>query len=108
MFAKTDFQEEELAQDIEKLTQYSNDSASLHAQVGKFFVEFDTDKSGFLDRKELRHFMQAFFKEYHIRVPLNDDFVHHLFNQIDENHDNKISPEELEKFSVVFVSDLLG
>jgi len=32
--------------------------------------------------------MEAFFKEYHVRVPLNDDFVHHLFNQIDVNHDN--------------------
>jgi Ca2+-binding EF-hand superfamily protein len=80
MFKASDFKEGELAADIEKLTSYNNDSASLHEQINKFFIEFDTDKSGFLDRKELRKFMEAFFKQYHVRVPLNDDFVHHLFN----------------------------
>lgn len=107
MFSASDFKEGELAADIEKLTNYCNDKASLHEQIGKFFTEFDTDKSGSLDRKELRKFMQAFFSEYHIRVPLNDDFVHHLFNEIDENHDNQISPAELESFASKFVTDLL-
>ena len=108
MFAASDFKEGELAADIEKLTSYCQDSAKLHEQIGKFFTEFDTDKSGHLDKKELRKFMEAFFKEYHIRVPLNDDFVHALFNQIDANHDNKISPEELEQFASKFVADLLS
>jgi Ca2+-binding EF-hand superfamily protein len=63
----------------EKLALWS-DPVVLHEQVNKFFVQFDESKDGFLDRKELRHFMEAFFKEYHIHLPLNDDFVHSLFN----------------------------
>ena len=47
--------------------------------------------------------MQAFFKQYHIHLPLTDDFVDGVFRQIDENHDNKIQPEELEKYSTNFV-----
>jgi len=52
--------------------------------------------------------MQAFFKEYHVHLPLTDDFVLHLFAQIDANHDGKVSPQELEAFCSHFVGSVIA
>lgn len=90
----------------ERLNTLAADPAKLHEQVNAFFARFDESKDNFLDRKELRHFMDAFFKEYHVHLPLTDDFVLHLFNEIDSNHDGKISPEELEAFAAKFVANV--
>lgn len=106
--SKADFKEGELEALQKVLTQFTEDSAKLHTVVGEFFVKFDESKDGFLDRKELRHFMENFFKQFNVTVPLNDDFVFHTFIAMDQNHDGKISPEELEQFATKFVADLLA
>lgn len=90
----------------ERMGALAADPSKLHEQVQAFFVRFDESKDGFLDRKELRHFMEAFFKEYHVHLPLTDDFVLHLFSEIDANQDGKITPEELEAFAAKFVGNV--
>lgn len=82
--------------------EYAQDPELMVNKVNEFFLVFDEDKSGFLDRKELRHFMEAFFKQFHVRLPLTDDFVFSVFQQIDTNHDNKIEPSELQAFAQAF------
>jgi len=107
MFNKADFSADELAKFQSLLNDFQTDKSKLNETVAKFFGRFDEDNNGFLDKKELRHFMESFFKEFHVQVPLNDDFVFATFNQMDANHDNKIQIEELQNFAASFVGDLL-
>lgn len=51
--------------------------------------------------------MESFFKEFHVAVPLNDDFVFATFNQMDANHDGKIQIEELQAFAAKFMGDIM-
>jgi Ca2+-binding EF-hand superfamily protein len=76
----------------------------LDEQIQKYFTEFDEDTNGFLDRRELRHFLVKFFQLYKIHFPITDEFVDGLFRQIDANHDNKIQPDELEQFAMNCIS----
>ena len=108
MINKSDFKEGELQQDIQKLESFHNDPNNLHQEIVTYFTEFDEDKSGSLDRKELRHFLTLFFKNYHVHLPITDEFVDGVFREIDTSHDNKIQPEELEAFSKKFVDQLLN
>jgi Ca2+-binding EF-hand superfamily protein len=108
MINPAEFKEGELQTILDKLTHFKSEPATLHEEIQKFFIEFDEDKNGELDHKELRHFMQAFFKQYHIHLPLTDDFVDGVFREIDSNHDNKIQPAELEQYSINFVDQMLA
>ena len=72
-----------------------------------YFTEFDKDANGFLDRRELRHFLQTFFTTYKIHLPVTDEYVDAVFREIDLNKDNKIQPEELEQYALHFVNQLL-
>ncbi len=67
--------------------------------LGNYFKQFDEDNNGYLDRKELRHFLTQFFATYHLHVPMTDEFVDSVFRGIDVNHDNKIQPDELLNYS---------
>ena len=73
----------------------------------KYFSEYDDDNNAFLDRRELRQFLNNFFGGYHIRVPITDEYVDAVFRSIDSNHDNKIQPEELTAFAKVFIGSLV-
>ena len=75
--------------------------------ITQYFTQFDDDKNGYIDRKELRHFLSMFFKQYHLHVPMTDEFVDSVFRGMDANHDNKIQPEELLAYSQHFIKELL-
>ena len=90
MLNKEDFKEGELDELVAKLTAFHSDPANLHNEIVGYFETFDSDKNGFLDRRELRHFLNLFFSKYHIKLPLTDDFVDGVFRQMDTSHDNKI------------------
>ena len=85
-----EFTKEELQAVIQHLTDFKDVSDHLKEQVQKYFSEFDTDTNGFLDRRELRHFLNEFFKTYKIHFPVTDEYVDALFREIDTNKDNKI------------------
>ena len=76
--------------------------------IMEYFDKFDEDKNGFIDRKELRHFLTMFFKQYHMHLPMTDEFVDSVFRGMDTNHDNKIQPEELIGYSGHFIKELVA
>ena len=107
MINPSEFKEGELFTILAQLRDYESNPDHLQEMIHKYFEEFDEDKNGFLDRKELRHFLTQFFKSYHLHIPLNDDFVDSAFRHIDVNHDNKIQPEELAAYSGNFIKELV-
>ena len=106
MINPAEFKEGELDAIIAQLETFKSDKDALHEKIGKYFAEFDKDGNGFLDRKELRQFLELFFSQYHIKFPLTDEYVDAVFRDIDTNHDNKIQSEELNMFASHFVGEL--
>jgi Ca2+-binding EF-hand superfamily protein len=95
MINPKDIDEAHFDEVLNKLTEFEANPESLAAQIKQFFEQFDTDKNESLDKKELRHFMEALFKDLHLRFPITDDFVFSVFQKIDVNHDNRIELSEL-------------
>ena len=108
MINPSEFKEGELDTILTQLRDYHSNPDHLNEMIHKYFDQFDEDKNGFLDRKELRHFLVQFFKNYHLHIPLTDDFVDSAFIHIDVNHDNKIQPEELANYSNNFIGELIA
>jgi len=52
-------------------------------EVAKLFIEFDSNEDDSIDRRELRHFLTSLFEMFHIKSPINDDYVDYVFRQID-------------------------
>ena len=107
MINPSEFKEGEIASIVAKLRDYDSNPDHYQEMIQKYFEEFDEDKNGYLDRKELRHFLTQFFKSYHLHVPLTDEYVDSAFRHIDINHDNKVQPEELAQYSHSFIKDLI-
>ena len=107
MINPADFGEGEFEAALTKLRSFQSDEEQLSQEVQKYFSDYDTDGNAFLDRRELRQFLSDFFGQYHIRVPITDEYVDAVFRSIDKNHDNKIQPEELIAFAKVFVGQLV-
>ena len=99
-----DFTKEELQGVLVQLGDFKSANDHLREQVQKYFAEFDKDGNGFLDRRELRHFLIAFFTQYKIHFPITDEYVDAIFREIDVNRDNKIQPGELETYAMHFVN----
>lgn len=57
MIKASDFQEGELQTAITQLREFRDNEESLKKHVNDYFQEFDSDKNGYLDVKELRHFI---------------------------------------------------
>ena len=102
-----EFTKEELQGVLQQLNDFKTAQQQLKEQVEKYFKEFDKDGNGFLDRRELRHFLNAFFTQYKIHFPITDEYVDAIFREIDENRDNKIQPNELERYANHFVHQLI-
>lgn len=90
MIKAEEFTVEELTAIVQKLTDFKNVTDHLKEEVDRYFVQFDKDSSGFLDRKELREFLRQFFTLYKIHFPITDEYVDSVFREIDLNRDNKI------------------
>ena len=107
MIKAEEFSVEELENILKTLNDFKTVKDHLDEQIQKYFNEFDSDKNGFLDRKELRLFLHQFFTQYKIHFPITDEYVDAVFREIDANRDNKIQPNELEQFSMHFVNQLI-
>ena len=99
-----DFTKDELVSIISTLKDFQNEEEHLKKKVDEYFVEFDKDANGFLDRRELRHFLITFFTSFKIHLPVTDEYVDAVFREIDLNKDNKIQAEELEAYARHFVN----
>jgi len=104
MINPADFEAGELENTLTQLRAFRDDDNQLSEEVQKYFSAYDTDGNAFLDRRELRQFLHNFFGQYHIRLPLTDEYVDAVFRHIDKNHDNKIQPDELNNFAKVFIN----
>ena len=107
MIKAEEFTKEELLAIVQQLTDFKDIHDHLNETVLKYFSEFDKDANGWLDRKELRAFLFAFFGSYKIHFPITDEYVDAVFREIDSNKDNKIQPIELETYAMHFVNTLL-
>lgn len=74
--------------------------------MSRYFSEYDKDNNDGLDRRELRQFLTSFFGQYHIRLPITDEYVDAVFRQIDMNHDNIIQIDELMAFAQAYIAQL--
>ena len=92
---KGDLSKDELEKIVKALSELQVGKDLLAELVLNIFKTFDKDANGYLDRRELRHFLTSMFETYHISLPLTDEYVDAVFREVDENKDNKIQPEEL-------------
>lgn len=76
-------------------------------EVAKLFIEFDSNEDDSIDRRELRHFLTSLFEMFHIKSPINDDYVDYVFRQIDMNNDNSINLVEMQQYAKVFNNRLV-
>jgi len=95
-----EFTKEELEAGVKQLAEMQTNEAAVDEAVRKIFQEYDLDKNGVLDRRELRQFLHKFFSEYKVHFPLTDEYVDAVFVQIDLNRDNKIQPQELKLYAI--------
>ena len=107
MINPADFGEGEFEAAKAQLHTFQQNEEQLSEEVMKYFNQYDTDGNAWLDRRELRQFLVNFFGSYHIRVPITDEYVDAVFRSIDQNHDNKLQPEELLAFAKAFIGRLV-
>jgi hypothetical protein len=108
MINPKEFKEGQLQRIVTKLQSYKDHPDTLQAQIEVYFKEFDADKSGALDREELKNFLIAFFKQYKIRIPLTEEFVDTTFDDIDANGDGFVDMPELKDYLDDFLKILLA
>ena len=102
-----DFTEGQMLRNTLKLQAYIDHPERLFTQVEAYFEEFDADKSGNLDRRELKNFLIEFFKLYKIRIPITEEFVDTQFDSIDADGDGFVDMGELKDYLTDFLKTLL-
>jgi len=107
MINPKEFKEGQLQRIVTKLLSYRDHPEMLQAQIQAYFVEFDADKSGNLDRHELKNFLIAFFRQYKIRIPLTEEFIDTTFADIDADGDGFVDMDELRNYMDSFLKILL-
>merc|ERR1712166_469405 len=103
MFNPSDFTDEQKAAAFKMIKDFVDNKDTLKAAIDTYFAEFDKDGNGYLDRRELRHFLQYFFEKWNVRLPLTDEFIDGVYREIDVNRDNKLEPEELFEYAAKFI-----
>ena len=76
---------------------------TLKQEAEKVFKAYDTDASGYLDKKELRKPMEDFMTVFGLDLKslpegALDEGIEETFNELDTKKDGKLSPEEFLKF----------
>ncbi len=92
------FGTEELKEIIPKLKSMVTADGSVNEDLIIIFHESDKDENGYLDKSELKIVLEKFFTKLHITLTLTSEMVDEAFNEIDTNHDYKISAEEFGHF----------
>jgi Ca2+-binding EF-hand superfamily protein len=69
--------------------------AQIDAAVGQVFAKYDTDKSGSLDKGELKKVITDVFAHMGQKKEITDDDISKVMTAMDSSKDGKISPAEL-------------
>lgn len=80
--------------DKQKMIQTLKDPETVKAAVNEIFAKVDTDKSGKIDRKELKAGLKGLSKDIGIPEP-NDKDVDETLRALDSNNDNQIDKNEM-------------
>lgn len=78
---------------INKLQEIIDDNDKFEKMLSRVFDAFDTDRSGELDRKEIRNFLKFFSKE--LQIPMGHRPIQEFFRGFDTDKSGLISKEEL-------------
>mmetsp|Transcript_45610 Transcript_45610/g.52699 ORF Transcript_45610/g.52699 Transcript_45610/m.52699 type:complete len:97 (+) Transcript_45610:37-327(+) len=70
------------------------DPAKFEETIQGIFNEFDADKSGFIEPKELQTALTLFYGKLGIHEKVTEDDITKLLAQYDTNQDQKLSLEE--------------
>eukprot|EP00826_Nyctotherus_ovalis_P054178 TRINITY_DN7084_c0_g1_i1.p1 TRINITY_DN7084_c0_g1~~TRINITY_DN7084_c0_g1_i1.p1 ORF type:complete len:333 (-),score=90.59 TRINITY_DN7084_c0_g1_i1:53-1051(-) len=78
---------------INKLREIIDDNDKFENMLNRVFDVFDVDRSGELDRKEIRNFLKFFSKE--LQIPMGHRPIQEFFRGFDTDKSGLISKEEL-------------
>ena len=88
------------------------ESEEFQAECEKNFNEYDTDGSGFLDKKELRKCLEDLASAFPVdgasSFSVTDDDVEEAMKDLDTNHDDKISLDEFGVLAKMIFSALIA
>ena len=72
----------------------------------EIFETFDADGNGYLDRSELKNFLNEISTKLKLKLAIDDTVVDHVFGTIDQDHNQKIELDELEEYVSKFVEKM--
>mmetsp|Transcript_17563 Transcript_17563/g.19762 ORF Transcript_17563/g.19762 Transcript_17563/m.19762 type:complete len:117 (-) Transcript_17563:33-383(-) len=105
MINTKDFNKEELEEVVKTLAELS-DPDTFKSTVKGIFDNFDEDKNGYLDRSELKNFLNETATQLKLKMHIDDTVVDHVFGTIDADNNHKIEYEELEEYVLKFVESM--
>ena len=79
---------------IEVLRECYKDEAGIKTHIDQEFVVFDYNKDGFIQLNEFTEMLKKFYIAHKLPV-LSPEQVREWFVEVDTNHDQKLSHEEL-------------
>ena len=106
MISFSEFELSEIEETIENFKKLQSSESELDDKVSSIFEEFDKDKNGILDRRELRLFLQEVMTQLKIKIPLTNEYIDEVFKEIDTDKDFKISPVELKTYLAKFITHI--
>lgn len=80
--------------------------ADFEEAVEKIWNEFDKDKNGVLDKKELRPFVKLVCQGLPDGTEFDESEFEKLFADLDENGDGVISKEEIKSFLIFYFASM--
>ncbi|CAI2376695.1 unnamed protein product [Moneuplotes crassus] len=106
MINPSEFTKEEL-EGINKTLAELSDPDALKEEVKKIFDSYDADENGYLDRSELKNFLNEISTSLKLKMYIDDTVVDHVFGTIDQDKNHQIELDELEEYVRQFVEKML-
>ena len=78
-------------------------SEEKREMLNKEFDEIDTDKSGFIEYKEVKAFLTQLINAIDPSIEVPEDAVKNWIEELDTNHDGKVSRDEFIDFALKFM-----
>ena len=88
----------EIDQTLETLNVLLKDDETFHHVVDALFRAIDTNNDGSLERAEIKDFIDGICTDMGLQRNPDDASLEQVFNELDVDGDNDISPDELEVF----------
>ena len=101
-----DYNKEELEQVIKTLEEIQ-EPEYFNETTKTVFEEFDADKNSYLDRSELKNFLNETAKRLNLKIHIDDAVVDYVFGTIDQDKNNKIDLEEMKAYMKTFIDQMI-